>query len=380
MSLLRMGLIGRSLKEHERRVAIHPRHLAQIPEVLRRQLVFESGYGQPFGLADAQVAAQTGGIASREQLFGTCDIIAMPKPMHDDIRQMHPHQVLWGWCHCVQDPALTQLAIDRHLTLITWESMNAWDARGEWQSHIFRRNNEIAGFAGVLHATGLMGMAGHYGPPRKAIVINYGSVSQGAIRALQSLGFDDITVLVLQSPETIANPATGVKYRRIVREPSSRLTMADPGSQLRPLIDELASADIIVNGILQDPDRPLMFVRTDEVGRLKPGCLIIDISCDAGMGFAFARPTTFAKPMFSAGPAHYYAVDHTPSYLWDSASWEISAALLPFLPTVLGGPENWHADETIRRAIEIRDGIVQNPAILSFQKRQARYPHARSDP
>ena len=379
MSLLRMGLIGRSLKEHERRVAIHPGHLNQIPEDVRRQLIFEEGYGQPFGVPDKQVAGQSGGVASREDLFKVCDIIALPKPMHDDVRQMRSHQILWGWCHCVQDSTFTQMAVDRQLTLITWESMNTWDARGKWQSHIFHRNNEIAGFAGVLHATGLMGIAGHYGPPRKAIVINHGSVSQGAIRALQDLGFSDVSVLLLQPPATIANPTAGVTYQPILHGPSGRLLIADSAGQPHPLIDELASGDIIVNGILQDPDRPLMFVNADEVDRLKPGGLIIDISCDEGMGFAFARPTSFAEPMVSIGPVHYYAVDHTPSYLWDSASWEISDALLPFLPAMLAGPAHWDADETIRRAIEIRDGIIHNPKILSFQKRQANYPHARSD-
>ena len=43
---------------------------------------------------------------------------------------------------------------------------------------------------------------------------------------------------------------------------------------------------------------------------------------------------------------HYYAVDHSPSYLWNSATWEISEALLPFLRTVLAGPAAWDADPT----------------------------------
>ncbi|HLM20033.1 MAG TPA: hypothetical protein VK390_00735 [Propionibacteriaceae bacterium] len=62
----------------------------------------------------------------------------------------------------------------------------------------------------------------------------------------------------------------------------------------------------------------------------------------------------------------YYAVDHRPSYLWNSATWENSQALLPFLPMVLGGRGAWDANPTIRRAIEIRDGIIQNPAIPSL--------------
>jgi alanine dehydrogenase len=96
------------------------------------------------------------------------------------------------------------------------------------------------------------------------------------------------------------------------------------------------------------------------------------------MGFEWARPTSFADPMFTVGAGVlYYAVDHSPSYLWNSATWEISEALLPFLATVTSGGEAWDADQTIRRAIEIRRGLVQNPRILSFQSRSPTFPHAK---
>ncbi len=65
----------------------------------------------------------------------------------------------------------------------------------------------------------------------------------------------------------------------------------------------------------------------------------------------------------------------TPSYLWNAASWEISDALLPYLATVMGGAEGWAENPTIARAIEIRDGAVENSKILSFQHRAASYPH-----
>jgi hypothetical protein len=48
---------------------------------------------------------------------------------------------------------------------------------------------------------------------------------------------------------------------------------------------------------------------------------------------------------------------------------------LPFLETVVSGPEAWTANETIRRAIEIRDGVILNPDVLRFQQRQPAYPH-----
>jgi alanine dehydrogenase len=99
------------------------------------------------------------------------------------------------------------------------------------------------------------------------------------------------------------------------------------------------------------------------------------------MGFEWARATTFAEPMFGVGDGlHYYAVDHSPSFLWDSATWENSEALLDYLPIVMRGPAAWGANDTIGRAIEIHEGVIRNPRIISFQNRAPSFPYAVQDP
>jgi alanine dehydrogenase len=137
----------------------------------------------------------------------------------------------------------------------------------------------------------------------------------------------------------------------------------------------IAESDIIVNGTYQDTDNPLDFVTEDEKGCLKPGSLIVDVSCDEGMGFYFAKPTTFKAPMFKVEKTDYYAVDHTPNYLWESASRSISAALVVHLPTMVDGRAQWQKNEVIRRAINVDSGVVVKPSVLSFQNREAAYPH-----
>ena len=93
------------------------------------------------------------------------------------------------------------------------------------------------------------------------------------------------------------------------------------------------------------------------------------------MGFPFSRPTSFQEPIFPIGEAWYYAVDHTSSYLWNNASWEISKSLLPYLPTITKGKSSWDKDDTIQRAIHILDGHICNERILRFQNRSPEYPH-----
>jgi alanine dehydrogenase len=373
MNRLSAGVIATANKKHERRLPIHPEHLAQIPAELRQRLVFERGYGANFGVSDEALAQLSGGVASREEVLQR-ELVVLAKPTARDLQQMAPNGILWGWAHCVQNRAVVQAAIDRKLTLITWEAMNTWGADGRWRSHTFMRNNEIAGYAGVVHALPLRGLTGHYGPVRKAVVINLGSVGQGAVRALTALGFGDITI-VLKEASAVAERFTTAKTVLLDAIVPDQLRVSDAKGAVRPLIDLLGEADVIVNAILQDTDRPLTFVRDEELPRLKNGALILDISCDTGMGFPRAAPTNFDQPIRQLEQVYYYAVDHTPSFLWNSATWEISAALLPFLDALLRGPEAWKLTPTIQRAIEMRDGVIVNPKIFSFQRRKDAYPH-----
>lgn len=375
MSLLTVGVFGTSRKKQERRVPIHPDQLDWIDGNIKSHLFFEEGYGLPFGMTDAELAKVSAGVLSRTDLFQQCEVALLAKPVPEDFEDMKEGTIHWGWPHCVQQRAVTQTAIDRKLTLIAWEAMHRWSAHGDWQMHIFQNNNEIAGYAGVHHAMNLMGIDGNYGPNRKAVVVSFGSVSRGAIRALQARGIQDITVFTQRHYFLVADQMAGVNYYQFEEDKEGNLISLHPEHQSRLVVETLTDVDIIVNGMLQDTDHPIMLVPEDQNDRLKPGCLIVDVSCDEGMGFSFAKPTDFETPIFQVGQVFYYAVDHTPSYLWNAATWEISNSLTPYLPIIMGGPEKWEGSETIRRAIEIKGGIIQNPKITSFQNRSSEYPH-----
>ncbi len=373
MEQLTVGVIGTSRKENERRAPIHPAHLGQIPAPVRSRLVFERGYGEPFGTSDEELSGCGAGLAGREELLATAGVVLLPKPVPQDLEELREGGVLWGWPHCVQQREMAQVAIDRRLTLIAWEAMFLW-REGVRDMHLFYRNNEMAGYCSVIHALACAGLDGHYGENLKTVVLSFGSVSRGAIRALRGRGIGTISVYTQRPSWAVRDQVVGCRHGRMFVE-GGRAEVEEEDGFRTSLAEVLSGADVIVNGILQDTERPLTFLTEDEVPLLKPGALIIDVSCDEGMGFPFARPTSFEAPVFREGKATYYGVDHSPSYLWRSASWELSRAVLPFLNTVMSGPESWDRDETISRAIEIRDGRVENERILRFQGRESEFPH-----
>lgn len=377
--LLTLGLLAESSMENERRLPIHPHHLDRIDPEVRARMIVERGYAEDFQLEPGYIESRVGRVAARSEVIAAAEVLLLPKPQAEDVEAIPEGRILWGWPHCVQDVAMAQTAIDRRLTLIAFEAMNHWTRQGDFSLHVFHKNNELAGYCSVQHALSLRGSTGDYGPRMSAVVIGFGATARGAVTALKAQGIYDIQVLTQRGASAVGSPIHSAHITQLnTGDGPTHLStvVTDAGDVFLPTF--LASHDIVLNCTLQDVSAPMTYLRTEDLKEFAPGSLIIDVSCDEGMGFEWAKPTGFENPMFTVGQGvNYYAVDHTPSYLWNSATWEISEAILPYLRTVLEGPDAWSQVPTISRAIEIQNGGIKNPSILSFQNRESEYPYAQ---
>ena len=129
--------------------------------------------------------------------------------------------MLWGWPHCVQDPVLTQLAIDRRLTLIAFEVMNHWTQDGDVGLHVFHKNNELAGYCSVLQALQLAGRTGDYGRRLRAVVIGFGATARGAVTALNAHGVHDVAVLTTRGVAAVGSPIHSVRILQFDQDPDA---------------------------------------------------------------------------------------------------------------------------------------------------------------
>lgn len=250
MSKRNLGVIGTSKKVDEHRVPIHPEHLRRLPESVRRELVFEEGYGERFEFTDAEIADQSGGIATRHELLAELGAVILNKPMLADLQELKKGGILWGYPHCAQQRPITQAAIDRRQTLIAFEDMFVWSPDGTRGRHTFYKNNEMAGYCAVLHALQLKGIDGHYGNQRKVIILSFGAVSRGAIYALKAHGFRDITICIQRPDHEVREEVLDCHYVRIVPggEEEARMLVVEHDGATRPLIDLINESDIIING------------------------------------------------------------------------------------------------------------------------------------
>src|SRR4051794_3075395 len=290
VTLLGLGVIGSSAKENEHRLPLHPQHIPQLDADLRARITLEHGYGARFGIDDASLGEHVAGFASREEILSGSDVVLLPKPQLADVAALGPGQVLWGWPHCVQDYELTQLAIDRRLTLVAFEAMNHWTRDGGVGLHVFHKNNELAGYCSVLHALELAGLTGDYGRRLSAVVIGFGATARGAVTALNAHGVHEVAVLTHRDVAAVGSPIHSVRIRQFDHDPDGlHLGHVITERGREPLPTYLAENDIVVNCTLQDPANPLIYLRTEELAGFRPGrsswtCPATGAWASAGLG------------------------------------------------------------------------------------------------
>jgi len=196
-----------------------------------------------------------------EELFDIGDVWLLPKPEKEDYKYFSEGKILWGWPHCVQGFDIAQAAIDAKMTIVAWEAMYG----GLDKTHIFYRNNELAGYAAVQHMMMLTGKTGYFGRKLKAAVLGFGATARGAINCLKSLGIVDITVYSQRPSFLINAPIESISYKQLRKIDGSTLLESEKYQQFSKAAEVLSEYDVVVNCVLQNPIDPVMFIEENDI-------------------------------------------------------------------------------------------------------------------
>ncbi len=318
-----MNTIGFAIpqKENEKRRAIVPGDIAKLchPEFI----FVEAGYGNVLGIADEEYLQLGAHVVPYTELFQR-EIICNPKnPTPKEYPFFKKTQTIFGWIHAVQGREITDWLLDKKMTAIAWDDMF------QEGSHIFWKNNELAGYAAVIHSLLIFGR-----DLRECTVaiIGRGNAARGALKAVAELG----AKVMVYNRETV--------------------------HQLRA---EIGSYDIVINAVLWDVFRTDHIVYRGDLKSMKSGSMIVDISCDDYMGIETSHATTIEAPTYVVDGILHYVVDHTPALLYKSATESISAALRPFLDDLIEG----NCNPVLEKATIIKHGVIIDDRISRFQGR-----------
>lgn len=310
-----------SHKENENRRAITPEHIRKLSEP--GQLYFEEGYGLVLDIPDAAYQALGCHICSREEVLKQ-DVICDPKIGDAEyLGELSESQTIFGWVHATQNVDITDRIINNKLTAYAWENMF------DQGRHVFWRNNELAGEAAVMHAFQCWGRMPY---ECSVAVIGRGNTARGAIKVLNMLG------------------AQVVQYDRRTE------------ALLR---QEIGMYDVIVNCILWDVNRTDHVIGLEDLRRMKPGAMIVDVSCDRHGGVESCIPTTIEEPTYYAEGILHYAVDHTPSLYYKTFTNNNSNVLYPYIDELIHGTPG----RVLMDSLIIERGVIIDQQINIYQNR-----------
>ena len=310
-----------SHKDGEKRIALLPKDIAQLdhPEYL----FFEKNYGSDLNISDIEYAALGCQIVSREMALKQ-DIICDPKIGDSTfLKDLDAGQTIFGWVHAVQSKEVTDTLLENNLTAYAWEDMY------EDNRHSYWRSNELAGEAAVMHAYQLNGVMPY---DTKVALIGRGNTARGAQRILMGLGAD-----------------VKVYDRR----------------QEKLFRKEMSEFDVIVNAILWDTTREDHLIYRKDLKHLKPGTMIIDVSCDENGAIESTIPTSLKNPIYEIDGVVHYAVDHTPTIFYRSSSSAISKETAKYLDDLIENRPN----KILKDALIVENGQIIDERISTFQDR-----------
>lgn len=286
------------------------------------QLYFEYGYGEAIGIEDAEYADAGCHMVSREEALQCGILVDVKLGDADYLETLGEGKILMGWAHAVQSLNFTGKVLNGGHTVIAWEEIYE-DGR-----YIFYRNREIAGEAAILHAYRYCKKMPY---DTKAAILGNGKTAKGAMRVLHGLG-----------------ASVDVYDRKL--ENLFKKNMYD--------------YDVLVNCVMWDTNRKDRIIYREDLKKMKPGTLIIDVSCDPYLEIETSHPTTIDDPVYEVDRVIHYAVDNTPAMYSKTVTKVLSSGMARLIDDVL--TEQY--PESVKNAVVIDRGHIVDENIRKFRE------------
>lgn len=297
-----------------------PRELQSLSCSLCCQI--EKGYGNNSHITDEEYRSTGAAVVSREEVLQNDIIVDVKLGDASYLDQLAPGKLLFGWAHAAQKTEFTTKCIQARHTVIAWEEMD------EGSRNIFYRNRELAGEAAVLQSLSYTGKAPY---DIKAAVLGRGNTAKGALRILHGLG------------------ATVDVY----------------GSKSETLfLQKIKEYDMLVICVMWDIHRTKRLLNREDLAKLKPGTLLVDVSCDGDLAIETGRPTTIDDPTYIVDGIIHYVVDNTPALFHQTATNIISHQISPYLDLLARG----ETSPLLEKATMVKEGKILDSKILDYRK------------
>jgi alanine dehydrogenase len=353
--------VPKEVKTDEYRVAMTSVGVEELTRAGHSVLI-ETGSGQGSGITDEQYAECGAAIVpDGAAIWDRADLVVKVKePLSEEWPLMRPGQIVFTYFHFAASEDLTRAVMQSGVTAIAYETIK--DARG--QLPLLTPMSEVAGRMSIQEGAkflerpfqgrgillgGVPGVA-----PANVVVLGGGVVGANAAKVAAGLGAN-VTLLDINLDR--------LRYLDDVMPPNVTTLFSDRHN----ILESVSRADLVIGAVLIPGARAPFLIRREDLKRMVPRAVIVDVAIDQGGCVETSRPTTHSKPTYIVDDIVHYCVTNMPGAVGRTSTYALTNVTLPYvLQLAAKGLDRATRDNpALAQGVNIRQGQVTNPAVAA---------------
>ncbi len=351
--------VPKEVKIDEYRTAMIP---VGVEELTRagHKVVIQKGLGQGSGIADERYADAGASIEdSAAAVWKQADMIVKVKePLAEEWPLMRNGQTVFTYFHFAASEELTRACMKSGITAVAYETIK--DSRG--QLPLLTPMSEVAGRMSIQEGAkylerpcegrgillgGVPGVA-----PATVVVLGGGVVGANAAKMAAGLGAHvyilDINLDRLRYLDDVMPPNVTTLY-----------------SDRHNILDCIARADLVVGAVLIPGAKAPRLVRREDLKKMTPRAVIVDVAIDQGGCVETAKPTTHSNPTYMVDDVVHYCVANMPGAVGRTSTYALCNVTLPYAMQLANkGPDRaFKENAALAEGLNVRGGMVTNAAV-----------------
>ena len=351
--------VPKEIKQDEYRVGILPVGVEELTRAGHKVLI-EAGAGLGSGISDKDYLEHGAELVpSAQQIYARAEMILKVKePQPEELALLQPGQIVFAYFHFAADRQLTERFLASGATAVAYETLR--DSRGRLPLLI--PMSEVAGRMSIQEGAkylerpqmgrGIL-LGGVPGvPPAEVLILGGGVVGSNAAKVAAGFG---ATIWILDID------LDRLRYLDDIMPPNVVEVFCDRHT----LLELLPRADLVIGAVLVPGAKTPVLIRAEDLRRMKPGAVIVDVAIDQGGCVETSRPTTHRNPTFMVDEVVHYCVTNMPGAVGRTSTFALCNVTLPWALQIanLGLPRAAERLPPIASAINIYQGQLTNRAV-----------------
>jgi len=346
--------IPKEIKDNEFRVAITPSGVHELT-VHGHDVCIETNAGLGSSITDDDyVSAGAKILDTAADVWATADLILKVKePIASEYPLMREGQTLFTYLHLAANKPLTEALVERKVTGIAYETVELPDHSLPLlapMSEVAGRLAPQVGAATLMRAEGGRGvLMGGVSGVHAAKVVVIGAGVSGMNAAAIALGMQ-AEVLLLDRNVAKLRHADAI-YQGHCQTITSNTYEVERA---------IADADLVIGAVLVPGAKTPIVITNEQVSRMKPGSVLVDIAIDQGGCFEDSHATTHADPTYKVHNSVFYCVANMPGAVPHTSTYALTNVTLPYAVELAnkGWRKALQNDHALALGLNTHDGSV----------------------